>query len=540
MSGLPLTTGPCAEAPEQGEPAVEGSARTRGRPHTLVVSDLHLTEAQPYDPRRPLWMRYKLREFFIDETFGRWLDAACREIVARGGAIADVELVLAGDIFDFDAVLRLPEQPTFPMTWLERIRGLDPEEPKSRWKAQVILRDHATWVDVVRRFVVAGGSLVFVIGNHDLELHWPAVQEEIVSALSLSAAQREAVRFVDWFYVTGDTLVEHGNQYDAYCVISDPIRPFIEKLGVRHLRLPFGNIAARLMVNGMGLFNPHVESSFLMSFRQYVVFFLRYMLRVQPLLLWTWLWSAMATLLRTLSEGLHAAVKDPTTFAARIDGIALRANSSASVALALSQLAVHPATFSPFKILRELWLDRALLVLGLLYVSFQLILVINAFVPVSLTWTFVPIALLLPTVIFYARTIQTDVYDAQKVAFEKIPIAAQIAGISRVVHGHTHRELHTFISGVEHLNAGTWSPAYRDPECTHQMGSKCFIWLEPSGDGASRRAGLYLWKDPGFELLTGQQGASRVDARLQSLSVPPPPPPPSRPPPTPEDAAAAI
>jgi len=61
------------------------------------------------------------------------------------------------------------------------------------------------------------------------------------------------------------------------------------------------------------------------------------------------------------------------------------------VALALQQLQAHPAIFSPFKILRELWLDRALIVIGLLYLTFQVLLVVNAIVPVpiceSWSWT---------------------------------------------------------------------------------------------------------------------------------------------------------
>ena len=36
--------------------------------HTVIVSDMHLSEAARPDPKRPLWMAYKRREFFIDNN----------------------------------------------------------------------------------------------------------------------------------------------------------------------------------------------------------------------------------------------------------------------------------------------------------------------------------------------------------------------------------------------------------------------------------------------------------------------------------------
>jgi hypothetical protein len=176
----------------------------------------------------------------------------------------------------------------------------------------------------------------------------------------------------------------------------------------------------------------------------------------------------------------------------------------------LQQLQAHPAIYSPFKILRELWLDRALLVLGLLYVTLQGLLVVNAIVPVNIMWAFPVFVLLSPILIFYARSVQSDVYKMQKEAFRMIPTAAQIAGVTRVVHGHTHRALHTTVEGVEHLNAGTWSPAYSDPECTKAVGRKCFVWLAPTAEGGRREATLHAWNDPDYELLSGDESVQEA------------------------------
>jgi hypothetical protein len=50
------------------------------------------------------------------------------------------------------------------------------------------------------------------------------------------------------------------------------------------------------------------------------------------------------------------------------------------------------------------------------------------------------------------------------------------------------------------LNTGTWSPAFKDPECSESFGKKCFAWIRyPNGQEAERTADLFLWTDPGIE-----------------------------------------
>ena len=80
-------------------------------PTTLVISDLHITTGEPPDAERPLWKRYKQADLFVDERIGRMLRAA------RAEATGPIELVLDGDIFDFDAVTELPRDGRFRMSW---------------------------------------------------------------------------------------------------------------------------------------------------------------------------------------------------------------------------------------------------------------------------------------------------------------------------------------------------------------------------------------------------------------------------------------
>ena len=61
---------------------------------------------------------------------------------------------------------------------------------------------------------------------------------------------------------------------------------------------------------------------------------------------------------------------------------------------------------------------------------------------------------------------------------------AKLAGVTRVVHGHTHREMHLALGdpasgGVEYLNTGTWSPAFTNVECTESNERNAYVWITP-------------------------------------------------------------
>jgi UDP-2,3-diacylglucosamine pyrophosphatase LpxH len=464
--------------------------------HTFVVSDIHLSDAQEIDSRRPLWKRFKGRDLFVDDSFARFLEHVGELADGEG----DLELILNGDIFDFDSVMAIPEDPPFRVRWLEKKRGLDPEEEKTVYKMSRILADHPVFVGALHNFLLEGNRVIFVIGNHDMELHWPAAQEKIRQALDLPDEMQTKVRFCSWFYVSGgDTLVEHGNQYDSYCVCADPVRPLVHVRNTDRVRLPFGNLACKYMLNGMGLFNPHVDSSFILSLKEYLRFFFRYLLRIQPLLVWTWFWTAVVTLVVSLRQGFLPAVRDPFTLEDRVESIARRANATPRIVRGLRALRVHPAVFNPVQVARELWLDRALLLGLVIFGTFQLFSMLNVFVELKLWWWLLFFVVLLPPFTFYARKINSDVDNIDRNLYRLLPEAARLLNVRRAILGHTHQEEHTELQGVDLLNTGTWSPAYTDVECTVPLGRKCFAWLRPGPEG--RSAELREWMDPGSEIL---------------------------------------
>lgn len=471
----------------------------RSAKHTAIISDLHLCEAQPIHPEFPLWKKFKTRQFFFDDVFEKFLRHI--EEKAQGET---VELVLNGDIFDFDSVQSLPEEPIFYINWIERNRGLNPKSEKSKFKISVILKDHENWVHSLRDFIQRGHRVVFVIGNHDLELHYPEVQEEILHALNLSDERKSQVRFVEWFYISNqDTLIEHGNQYDPYCMCEDPINPFIKGYNANSLKLPFGNLACRYIMNGMGFFNPHVDSNYIMTLRQYLVFFFKYIWRAQPGLVFTWLGGALVTLIHSFTDRLASPIRNPLKIEERVAEIAEKSNAEPRMVRELKELFVAPAASNPFLLARELWLDRAFIIFIAFFLIFELFSVIRSIYQMSFFWAFVPLFLLLPFFLFYSKSITSMVSSYKEPDDRILAMTSAIAKVKRVVYGHTHKTRHEIIGAVEHLNSGCWSPAFLDVECTRPIDQKTFVWIS-SGEDGGRQAELFKFVDGTSESLSSR------------------------------------
>ena len=503
--------------------------------HTVVLSDMHLSEAQPPEPRRPLWMAYKRREHFIDGDFARLL-AHVAQVAAAGGPDERVELVLNGDVFDFDSVVQLPAgpRPSVPLApggrsggsrlrrraadgtsepplsarqrhsvtppddsvgkvdWLARLRGLGSENWMSCFKMRCIIADHPVWFAALRDFIGQGHRAVFVAGNHDVELCWPDVQGLIRQALGVDDDDLR-VTFCNWFYLSGeDTYISHGHQYDPNCVVANAIDPLIEVRGRPRMRIPFGDLAARYMLNGMGYFNPNATDNYIMSGRQYVKFFFRYMLLTQPLLLWTWFWGALVTLYVSLRDHLKPSMRDPLRVDDKVSDIAARSNVTASQVRQLAALSVPSASGQPLRIMRELWLDRGFLFIGIALLAWQIMLHINIALPISPLWAFAALALLLPPYLVYASSVKAKVFDEPLLNERRARLVAAITGACTVVFGHTHKPVDRMLAGVRYLNGGFWSPAFAEPECKTRVGTQSFVWIKPTS-GKTRAAALFEW-----------------------------------------------
>lgn len=475
--------------------------------HTAIVSDMHLCEAEPVHPKYPLWKKYKTRQFFFDQVFDNFL----RHIEAKAQG-EQVELILNGDIFDFDSVTSIPETPTFRISWLEKKRGLYPRPERSKYKIEVILKDHKEWVLALKDFLQRGHRVVFIIGNHDLELHFPEVQEAILKAIAPTPELQERVRFAEWFYISNqDTLIEHGNQYDPYCTCEDPINPYVQGYNHKSIRLPFGNLACRYILNGMGFFNPHVESNFIMTLKEYIQFFLKYMVRAQPLLVWDWFFGAVVTLWISFKERFATPIHDPLKIEDKVNTIAQKANAQPRMVRELRELFSPPATNNPILIAQELWLDRAFIMLLSFILIFQIFLVIKQFWSVSFFAVFIPLFLLVPFFLFYSQSITSLVSSFKEPDERILTTASAITKVNRIVFGHTHLIRHEIIGSVEHLNSGCWSPAFLDVECTLSVDMKTFVWISQEEGQSARSAKLYVFDGQGSKETFS--GASRERSR---------------------------
>ncbi|MFT6143949.1 MAG: UDP-2,3-diacylglucosamine pyrophosphatase LpxH [Myxococcota bacterium] len=81
-------------------------------------------------------------------------------------------------------------------------------------------------------------SVHFVVGNHDPELLFIGVQQDL--ALWLRAPGRVFVH--PWAYTTGDVRIEHGSQGDSLFRM-DPAQPFIKYDGRDVIAYPWGSVA---------------------------------------------------------------------------------------------------------------------------------------------------------------------------------------------------------------------------------------------------------------------------------------------------------
>ncbi len=462
--------------------------------YTAIISDLHLTDAEPSRPRKKsrgkLWKKFKTKPFFIDND----LIAFLAEIQLKSNG-QSIELVLNGDIFDFDSVMAYPENEIFSMNWIETRRGLFPKEDKSVYKMSIILEEHQLFISALSQFIKMGHSLVIIPGNHDVEVAFLKVQSLFLESLKLNSIDQKRVRFVKWFYISeNDTLIEHGHQQDPYCLCENPINPFLVDYNEISVRLPFGNVACRYIMNGLGLFNPHVEKNYIMSLPEYFTFFFKYLLKTQPLIVWTWFWGSVATLLHVTIDRFAEIYKPEEDIEVLVEKCAIDSKTNSSVVRRLQELFATPANNSPLLIAKELWLDRAFLLLGILIVVFLFTYQMKHLLGISLYWIFVPLLLCAPFFLFYARSVTSLVSVYKEPDEHLLSQQAAITGVKRIVYGHTHIPRHEFYGSVEHLNSGSWSPGFTNVECTKSVTRNNYVWIYPQETSKPRKAQLCTFK----------------------------------------------
>ncbi len=252
-----------------------------GERDVCVVSDLHVAAGRGADGN------YEGTEnFFADDSFARFLAGLLEQR-------KEMVLVINGDFIDFLRVDRIPTSDADFTAWeqvLSRIgiprsndelrRSITPKETtyglktddyKSVWKLLCSVNGHPQLFEALAAWVSAGGRLVIVKGNHDLEWYWPAVRNYFRLVTADHAARKlrrpldsvlrrtvlPAVQFIDdALLVDGEVYIEHGHRYDKF---SNPVGGPVLDNG-RELNLPFGSFFNRYLVNQIELVYPFIDN----------------------------------------------------------------------------------------------------------------------------------------------------------------------------------------------------------------------------------------------------------------------------------------
>lgn len=147
----------------------------------------------------------------------------------------------------------------------ERRYGFLPTQAKSMARLYFIYRGHPLFFRALGWFVGRGHRVVFLRGNHDLELFWPGVQallrrfvaREIPSAFDSDRPPsppdlEQQIRFDPaWFYYhPGLFYAEHGNQYEPIDSCPNFLRPLLPS-DRRFLNPPVGSMGVTTVVAKM-------------------------------------------------------------------------------------------------------------------------------------------------------------------------------------------------------------------------------------------------------------------------------------------------
>jgi UDP-2,3-diacylglucosamine pyrophosphatase LpxH len=435
--------------------------------HTIVLSDLHLWEAVPGDG---LWMRYRQRRYFPDEG----VLALLRRMMARCEP-GSIELVLAGDVFDFD-VARPDGAHDPPRTEQDAVARM-----------HSILDDHEPLLDGFAALLDRGHALVLLAGNHDLPVVLTAVREALRGRISAALSRAgltparvasclSRVRVKGWFHVTDDgILIEHGNQYDAYTSVPHPLWPVSSRRPT--IQQTMGSLTMRHLIGRLGYFNPNVDESFILSLGGYFTHWVRYYLFTRRSLALRWGLGTLrvATGLLRETEEKHSA-RDAVSL--------LRA--AAETGCLPEKILRHAALEEPAALRRA----ARILCLDALAQAFAVLLALMI-AWVNGTAGAVALALALAFSVV-CRALLPDgqlgaSYRAMRAAQREI---ARIHGVRAVVFGHTHLPEGRWEDGVFLGNCGSWSPMYLDIACTIPVQTaQPFVWLR--SDGAQLEGGLY-------------------------------------------------
>ena len=367
-------------------------------------------------------------------------------------------LVLNGDSIDFLHIdLRPREGATSPQTEDERLYGLSFEETRSRWKLSVICRVHRRSLRALARFVDAGNEVVFVIGNHDVDLWFDGVREDLLSQLQQHSERPERlealVRFEPWFfYEEGRAYIEHGHRFDPYNTFPDPLMPLALDRE-QHLAPNFTHYGMRFFCNRVRSFPVHEMDinpvSKIMSWiREHS--WREIFLAVAQAFVFMWFYLVDTIRHRDRKSRSEASFRDHRR--RRLREFAARYGMPIARILALDALKRTYVGATVGRLLKGMLIDRILLV------------VLGAVGSCLCFWLYDGWYALLATLgTVVAGLLTSGLFDQTRPIVDVHPILGRVAhkisyltGVPVVVFGHTHNPTLVEAKRLSWLNPGSW------------------------------------------------------------------------------------
>ncbi len=195
----------------------------------FVISDLHLGGAPARDGKPSFQMCSPLGRARLAE-FIRYVASQQEPDRAR-----EVHLVLNGDIVDFLAE--------------EKFASFTNDDEAAGAKLKQIIKTSGEVWDSLRTLVQSGTKLTLLLGNHDVELCLPAPKRLFLD--TIGPGQIEFL-YDNQAFVEGPVLVEHGNRYDRWNVIShDALREIRSALSRKENPIEYKGPAGSQLVYGV-------------------------------------------------------------------------------------------------------------------------------------------------------------------------------------------------------------------------------------------------------------------------------------------------
>jgi UDP-2,3-diacylglucosamine pyrophosphatase LpxH len=463
----------------------------------LVISDLHLGEDLRPGGANVSYLRHLV-------TLERELENFLAHYASHRRDGRPWRLVVNGDMVDFMSVMILPDDDKTEegIDDEDRLYGLGFGERQSQKKIERVIARHQGVFRRLGEFVAAGNDLVIVVGNHDVEFHYPSVQRTLVewlSGLALGIGASDEVRadfarrieFCPWFYYKQDLIyIEHGHQYDEYCSFDYLLHPVADQRRVRgggeqlnkksRIALSVAHAGMRYFANQIPDYDPHTAEQwgffdyFKWAWAQGVRGGLR-LAYFYGLLVWrvVELWYTLRGVDAERRELHHQRLRD----------LSAHWMMSEEKLMALDALRREPVTRRFWKLLAALFIDRILLGLAALVTAGVLVGHLHG------AWKAVGA---LATVVAFACVNQALNHVRLESSAKKLrAMTSLIQGLvcaPLIVFGHSHTpEMVRLDGGGTYFNTGTWASDDAKSAFTHLM---------VVGDEEGRpRAELHQWRD---------------------------------------------